>query len=123
MFYRSDHDDLVGLFFRCERQDPSLYAHAEESRAGTSLGRVLKSADEEYFTETAKNVLTSYYLYDNIKTTRRWKAISMVQQCRCMNRQSTHNHNYTQMEQDFLQFNSGSSVTIGISDQKGFLVI
>lgn len=27
------------------------------------------------------------------------------------------------MEQDFLQFNSGSSVTIGIADQKGFLVV
>lgn len=27
------------------------------------------------------------------------------------------------MEQDFLQFNSGSSVTIGLADQKGYLVI
>jgi hypothetical protein len=27
------------------------------------------------------------------------------------------------MEQDFLQFNSGSTVTIGIADQKGCLVI
>jgi hypothetical protein len=26
------------------------------------------------------------------------------------------------MEQDFLQFNSGSIVTIGIADQKGYLV-
>jgi hypothetical protein len=27
------------------------------------------------------------------------------------------------MEQDFLQFNSGSSVTISIADQKGYLVV